>query len=126
MESLRISHEDIRRELPHVIGHAETILFRNALVPLYLLAKHVNKSGIKVILTGEGADEMFLGYDIFKEAWLIEHFDTFKNDEARIRAITNLYPYLPHFNQRQSKVLLAFYQRAAADRQHFPQHTCRV
>ena len=75
-ESLRISHGDIRRALPHVIGHAETILFRNALVPLYLLAEHVNKSGIKVILTGEGADEMFLGYDIFKEAWLIEHFDS--------------------------------------------------
>ena len=36
--------------------------------PLFLLSRLVRESGIKVVLTGEGADEMFAGYDLFREA----------------------------------------------------------
>ena len=34
---------------------------------LFLLSQLVREAGIKVVLTGEGADEMFAGYDIFRE-----------------------------------------------------------
>jgi asparagine synthase (glutamine-hydrolysing) len=91
------------------------------------LAKHVHQAGIKVVLTGEGADEIFLGYDIFKEAWFIEHYDQFRDDEERIIVLSKLYPYLPHFNQRESKVLLSFYKRYAAQRNVFsPGHLSRI
>ncbi|WP_234800335.1 asparagine synthase-related protein, partial [Agrobacterium pusense] len=56
--------------LPEVIRHAEQPLPRTGPVPLYMLAAHVRKSGVKAVLTGEGADEVFAGYDIFKEAKL--------------------------------------------------------
>ena len=36
--------------------------------PLFLLSRLVREQGYKVVLTGEGADEMLGGYDIFKEA----------------------------------------------------------
>ena len=36
--------------------------------PLYLLSRLVRENGYKVVLTGEGADEVLGGYDIFKEA----------------------------------------------------------
>jgi asparagine synthase (glutamine-hydrolysing) len=50
-----------------VVTHAETPLVRTAPAPLYLLSRVTRDHGIKVVLTGEGADELFLGYDLFKE-----------------------------------------------------------
>jgi asparagine synthetase B (glutamine-hydrolysing) len=37
---------------------------------MFLLSGLVHEAGIKVVLTGEGADEMFAGYDLFREARL--------------------------------------------------------
>ncbi len=51
-----------------VLWHGERPILRTAPVPLYLLSKLVREKGIVVVLTGEGADEIFGGYDIFKEA----------------------------------------------------------
>ncbi len=48
--------------------HAERPLLRTAPAPLFLLSRLVRDAGIKVVLTGEGADEMFAGYDLFREA----------------------------------------------------------
>ena len=62
------SHEDIGRVFPDVIWHCETPLLRTAPAPMFLLSQLVNRSGYKVVLTGEGADEFLAGYDIFKEA----------------------------------------------------------
>src|SRR6266480_2074376 len=64
----RIGRGDIARVFPHVIRHTETPLVRTAPAPLYLLSGIVQEHGIKVVLTGEGSDEVFLGYDLFKEA----------------------------------------------------------
>src|SRR5256885_10494255 len=54
------------RIFPDVIRHAETPLVRTAPAPLYLLSQLTRGNGIKVVLTGEGADEVFLGYDLFR------------------------------------------------------------
>src|SRR5216117_3580438 len=64
----RIGAGDIARVFPEVVRHAETPLLRTAPAPLYLLSRIVREHGIKVVLTGEGSDEVFLGYDLFKEA----------------------------------------------------------
>ena len=63
-----VSRGDIAAAFPHVIAHAERPILRTAPAPLYLLSKLVRRHGIKVVLTGEGADEMFAGYDLFREA----------------------------------------------------------
>jgi asparagine synthase (glutamine-hydrolysing) len=62
-----MSHGSIAGSFPEVLWHTETPLLRTAPVPMYHLAKLTRDSGIKVVLTGEGADELFLGYDLFKE-----------------------------------------------------------
>ena len=64
----RIGSGDIARVFPDVVRHAETPLVRTAPAPLYLLSGLVGEHGIKVVLSGEGSDEVFLGYDLFKEA----------------------------------------------------------
>ncbi|MFA6092200.1 MAG: asparagine synthase (glutamine-hydrolyzing) [Elusimicrobiota bacterium] len=43
----------------------------SAILPTYLLARHAREQ-VKVVLTGEGADEIFGGYDRYKAAWLSE------------------------------------------------------
>ena len=63
---------EIAAAFPEVVRHAETPLVRTAPVPLYLLAREVNEHDLKVVVTGEGADELFWGYDLFKEVAIRE------------------------------------------------------
>ena len=57
---------------PEVVWHAEMPLVRTAPVPLFLLAREVREREITVVATGEGADELFWGYELFKEVVLRE------------------------------------------------------
>src|SRR5690606_17964676 len=66
--TLHIDSSDIGAAFPRFVAHAETPVLRTAGVPLMLLADEVRRQGYKVVLTGEGADEVFAGYDLFKEA----------------------------------------------------------
>lgn len=59
---------DIARVFPEVIWHCEVPLLRTGPAPMFMLARLVHEHGFKVILTGEGADEILGGYSIFKEA----------------------------------------------------------
>jgi asparagine synthase (glutamine-hydrolysing) len=63
----RITDADIGRVFPEVVWHAETPLLRTAPAPLFLLSRLVRERGTKVVLSGEGADEVFGGYDLFKD-----------------------------------------------------------
>ena len=64
--------EEIAGAFPDVVRHAEMPLVRTAPVPLFLLAREVRAQGITVVATGEGADELFWGYELFKEVALRE------------------------------------------------------
>jgi asparagine synthase (glutamine-hydrolysing) len=58
---------DIGAVFPDVIWHTETPVLRTAPAPMFLLSQLVRDRGLKVVLTGEGADEILAGYNIFKE-----------------------------------------------------------
>ena len=51
--------------LPTVIGHLEMPQCSMTSIPIYLLYKACREAGFKVILTGEGADELLGGYHWF-------------------------------------------------------------
>jgi asparagine synthase (glutamine-hydrolysing) len=75
-----------------VVWHAETPLIRTAPVPLALLARATRAHGITVVATGEGADELFWGYDLFKETAVRA---LHAREPARAEALLDgLYPYL--------------------------------
>ena len=61
---------------------------------MYHLAKLTKESGIKVVLTGEGADELFLGYDLFKEVSVRRFCLRRPESLGRQRLFDRLYPYL--------------------------------
>ena len=89
-----VSRGDIARVFPDVIAHTERPILRTAPAPLFLLSKLVHDAGIKVVLTGEGADEMFAGYDLFREAKVRRFWAREPNSTWRPRLIERLYPYL--------------------------------
>jgi len=89
-----VSRSDIARVFPDVIAHTERPILRTAPAPLYLLSQLVRNSGIKVVLTGEGADEMFAGYDIFREAKIRRFWARQPQSDRRPRLLERLYPYL--------------------------------
>ena len=51
--SLKVNANDIANNFENVINHCETVLFRTAPIPLYLLSKFVKENGHKVVYTGE-------------------------------------------------------------------------
>jgi asparagine synthase (glutamine-hydrolysing) len=91
---ITVTRADIARVFPDVIAHAERPILRTAPAPMFLLSKLVEEAGIKVVLTGEGADEMFAGYDLFREARLRRFWARQPESSARPRLLQRLYPYL--------------------------------
>lgn len=53
-------------EFPKIIWHMDDPLADPAAVPLYFVAKEARKH-VTVVLSGEGADELFGGYNIYRE-----------------------------------------------------------
>jgi asparagine synthase (glutamine-hydrolysing) len=64
---LEVTTEALLENLERCLWHVETPLVNLAPVGKYLLSA-VAQRHVKVVLTGEGADEVFLGYDVFREA----------------------------------------------------------
>jgi asparagine synthase (glutamine-hydrolysing) len=89
-----VTRRDIADAFPDVVRHAERPLLRTAPAPMYLLSRLVRDSGIKVVLTGEGADELFGGYDLFREAAVRRFWGRDPMSEIRPRLLDRLYPYL--------------------------------
>lgn len=87
---------DIADAFPAAVWHAETPVLRTAPVPLMLLARRVREAGCKVVLTGEGADEVLCGYDLFKEAGVRRFCARRPDSRWRHALLGRLYPYLKH------------------------------
>jgi asparagine synthase (glutamine-hydrolysing) len=89
-----IDESEIAGVFPQVIWHTESPVVRTAPAPMYLLSRLTAAQGIKVVLTGEGADELFLGYDLFKEMELRRFCQRQPGSAWRTRLFDRLYPYL--------------------------------
>ncbi|MBS4034535.1 MAG: asparagine synthase (glutamine-hydrolyzing) [Ignavibacterium sp.] len=91
---LFINNSDIAQNLESLLWFTEKPLLRTAPIPLYLLSRLVHKSGYKVVLTGEGADEIFGGYNIFKETKIRNFWAKYPDSKMRPALLAKLYPYI--------------------------------
>ena len=62
----KIGPQDMMDALPKIVWHLDDPVADPALVPLYFLAKKAAEN-VTVVLSGEGADEFFGGYTIYRE-----------------------------------------------------------
>ncbi|WP_430809849.1 MULTISPECIES: asparagine synthase (glutamine-hydrolyzing) [unclassified Carboxylicivirga] len=108
-EHVTCTNEDIANWLPQAVYHAEAPILRTAPIPMMLLSGLVRRQGIKVVLTGEGADELLGGYNIFKET-LIRHFWA-RQPQSVIRPLLlkKLYPYIPQLANASPMMLKLFF-----------------
>jgi asparagine synthase (glutamine-hydrolysing) len=93
-QDIVVSARDIADIFPQVVWHAEAPLLRAAPAPLFLLSRLVRQSGYKVVVTGEGADEVLGGYDIYREARVREFWARNPDSVLRSRAAELLYPWM--------------------------------
>jgi asparagine synthase (glutamine-hydrolysing) len=106
-----VTKKDIARVFPDVIFHTERPILRTAPAPLFLLSKAVRESGIKAVLTGEGADEMLGGYDIFREAKIRKFWSHQPNSKVRPLLFDRIYPYLARSPQRARGMAFEFWKK---------------
>ena len=72
----------------------------------------MRSSDYKVVLAGEGADEIFAGYNIFKEAQVRRFWARFPDSRLRPRLLERLYPYIfSGDNEKAKSYLKGFYRK---------------
>lgn len=112
--SVDCGYADISQAFPDVIWHTETPILRTAPAPLYLLSKLVRQNDYKVVLTGEGADEILGGYDIFKEAKIRAFINKMPASRLRPFLLKRLYPYLALSPTRSAAYARQFFNTDAS------------
>jgi asparagine synthase (glutamine-hydrolysing) len=112
------TNKNIGELVPEVIWHTEIPLLRLSPVPLYMLSELVNQSGFRVVLTGEGADEIFGGYNIFRETLIRSFWAKYPNSTMRPRLLDKLYPYI--FKDKRSKATLNSFFKIGIDQPATP------
>ncbi len=111
---IKCSYEDIGRIFSDVIWHTEKPIVRTAPAPLFLLSKLVRENGYRVVLTGEGSDEILAGYDIFKETKVRKFLERYPDSRFRPLILKRLYPYLAHSPVRSVQYAEAFFMSDAS------------
>lgn len=66
--ALNFSMESLPEMIDQVVWHLETPILRAGVFPMYALGDFARRYGRRTILTGLGADELFGGHHIFREA----------------------------------------------------------
>lgn len=72
--SIRLNYKDYVKELPKIVYHMDSPIGDPSIIPLYHICKEVSKD-YKVILSGEGSDEFFGGYNIYTEDESLKMFN---------------------------------------------------
>lgn len=93
-EDIVVSPGDVADVFPDVVRATETPVLRAAPAPLFLLSRLVRDHGYKVVVTGEGADEVLAGYDIFREGRVRLFWSRDPESDKRDRAAELLYPWM--------------------------------
>lgn len=107
--SVTCTSKDIADSFPRVVWHSETPITRTAPAPMMILSKLVRDNNIKVVITGEGSDEMLAGYDIFREAIIRRFWASQPGSSIRPMLLKKIYPDIPHLRNANPNILKMFF-----------------
>lgn len=108
---VQCGYSDIVARLPETIWRTERAVLRTAPVAMGMLSELVRREGFRVVLSGEGADEIFGGYEIFKEAEIRQFWARQPDSVLRPLLLKRLYPYLGLPQQQSLAYLRIFFAR---------------
>lgn len=126
--AVRCGPTDISANFESGIWHTESAILRTAPIPMGMLSRLVREQGYKVVLTGEGSDEVFGGYDLFKEAKIRQFWARNTDSRWRPLLLKRLYPYLDLSKTQGQSYLSSFFgegirQPSVAHFSHIPRWT---
>lgn len=124
--SVSCTPREIADNFPKVVWHSETPMTRTAPAPMLILSKLVRDNNIKVVITGEGSDEILAGYDIFREAAIRRFWASQPRSSIRPLLLKKIYPDIPHLRNSNPAILKMFfgYKLSETD-DHFYSHLLR-
>lgn len=106
---IQCRNADVAEGFADAIWHAESVVLRAALVPMRMLSGLVKAQNYRVVLTGEGADEVLGGYDLFKETKIRQFWASQPESTFRPALLRRLYPYLDFSPARARGYTEAFF-----------------
>lgn len=107
--SIVCTPDDIASHFPAVVWHSEIPVLRTAPAPMMILSGLVRENGIKVVITGEGSDEILAGYDIFREAKIRRFWAEQPDSRLRPALLKRIYPDIPHLRNASPSILKMFF-----------------
>lgn len=78
---LRISGAHLYDHFEETLWHTERTIYNTLGVAKLLMSRRVNETGYKVVLTGEGSDELFGGYPAFRRDMFLHGLDSLSEAE---------------------------------------------
>ena len=78
---MRLSGNELYGHFEKTLWHTERTIYNTLGVAKYLMSQHVNNSNYKVVMTGEGSDELFGGYPAFRRDMFLHGLDSLSADE---------------------------------------------
>ncbi len=115
LEVLAIEDGRVAEAFPEAVLRAEKPLLRTAPAPLFLLSSLAREHGLEVVLTGEGADELFAGYNLFRETAVRRFWARVPSSPIRPRLLERLYPYLARDLGRSAAFTRAFFRKGLTE-----------
>lgn len=80
---ISVTESDLATNFAEALWHGETVFVNTHGVAKFLLSQAVQKEGYKVVLTGEGSDEIFAGYPHFRKDMLLHNTQGQDPDEIQ-------------------------------------------
>ena len=114
--SIPVSFEDMINAIPKAVYHAEGLSINGHLGAKYILNKIIKEHGFKVALSGEGSDEIFMGYSHLKQDYLTKNslkkmekdyltgFQLPDNNTMDLSCIQNAIGFVPTWIQAKSSM----------------------
>ncbi|RWU11601.1 asparagine synthase (glutamine-hydrolyzing) [Pseudidiomarina gelatinasegens] len=80
---MRLKADDLYDHFVKTIWHTERTIYNTLGVAKYLMSQQVHDVGYKVVLTGEGSDELFAGYPAFRKDMFLHGLDHLPDSERK-------------------------------------------
>ena len=82
---MKLNSDDLYGNFVQTHWHTERTVYNTLAVAKFLMSKRVKESGYKVVVTGEGSDELFAGYPGFRRDMFLHGSSSHMKDSERSR-----------------------------------------
>ena len=80
---MRLSGKELNGWMERTLWHTERTIYNTLAVAKFLMSRHVNAVNYKVVMTGEGSDELFGGYPAFRRDMFLHGLEDLPAEERQ-------------------------------------------